>query len=70
MLYAKSIQLSDKGFGSQERCLNFITAFKGNMKEAEKVLSSIMFNEAKEDDEDDKKQRKASQYQLNRKPAP
>jgi hypothetical protein len=40
------------------------------LKEAEKVLSSIMFNEAKEDDEDDKKQRKASQYQLNRKPAP
>lgn len=65
MLFSMSIQLAEKGFGSQERCLVFITAFKGNMKDTEKALSSIMFNEANEvDDDDDDLQLKGKKSRL------
>ena len=46
-VYELAIQLSEKGFGTFERCQQMIKACKGNLKEAQKVLSSLMVKEFK-----------------------
>jgi exonuclease VII small subunit len=47
LVYDLSLQLSDRGFGSFERCQQVVKACKGDIKEAEKVLSKIMVKEFK-----------------------
>lgn len=39
--------LSDRGFGSFERCLHILSVCGGNQKEAEKILSKLMMKENK-----------------------
>ena len=45
--YAIAFDMSDKGFGSFDRCLQIMIACNGNKKESEKILSKLMMKEAK-----------------------
>lgn len=46
--YEEAINLSDKGFGSFDRCLRILTICQGSTKEAEKFLSKLMLKETKQ----------------------
>ena len=45
--YAIAFDMSDKGFGSFDRCLQILIACNGNKNESEKILSKLMMKEAK-----------------------
>ncbi len=45
--YAIAFDLSDKGFGSFDRCLHIMVICNGNRKESERILSKLMMKEAK-----------------------
>lgn len=54
VLYQVASKLMDEGYGSFDRCLAVAKACKGDIFEAEQVLSKLIFKEfKKEDDEDD-----------------
>ena len=45
--YQTAFDLSDKGFGSFDRCLHIMALCGGSRREAEKILSKLMMKEAK-----------------------
>ena len=46
-IYEEASKMSDKGYGSFERCAQILMACKGNLQEAEKILSKLMIKENK-----------------------
>ncbi|CDW79340.1 UNKNOWN [Stylonychia lemnae] len=50
--YQVAYDLNEQGFGDFERCYKIIQACKGDVKEAEKILSKIMIKETKSSDSD------------------
>ena len=43
--YKQASELCDKGFGTFERCIQIMGVCKGNVQEAEKILSKFMLKE-------------------------
>jgi hypothetical protein len=48
-IYQSAAKLSDKGYGSFDRCLQVFRACKGDFEETEKVLSKLIFKEYKKE---------------------
>jgi len=47
-LFELASRMVDDGYGTFERCLQILKASKGNVEEAQKALSGIMFSQYKE----------------------